>query len=88
MNLTAKEFGAINITLATSAPEASDRLIAKEIFVALAPHINNESGHFEDGELELNVPQKALLLKMIPLVPWLTPQLIDFVDPLIIKISV
>jgi len=88
MNFTAEEFGAINIALSTNAPDVDDRELAKEIYILIKGHINESTGHFEAGEMDLNVPQKALLLKMVPLVPWLTPQLVDFVDPLVEKLSV
>jgi len=87
MMLTAKELGAINVTLASNAPEQADREIAKEIYIMIRSHVDKSVDQFVDGEVELNVPQRAVLLKMIPLVPWLVPQLIDFVDPLIAKLN-
>jgi hypothetical protein len=85
--LTAKELGAINVTLSSHAPDQSDRVEAKEIYKAVRTLINPTTDHFEDGEVELSVPQRALLMKLIPQVPWLVPQLIDFVDPLLIKLA-
>jgi len=87
MILTAQELGAINVTLVTQAPEVDDRSVAKDIFLLLKDHIDDKTHHFKDGEMELSVPERAFLLKIIPLVPWMTPQLIEFVDPLLVKLN-
>ena len=87
MQLTAEEIGAINVTLSSNAPEIGDRDMAKDIYLMIQSHINLTTGHFEASEVELNVPQKAFLLKLIPTVPWLTPQLIKIVDPLLVKLT-
>lgn len=87
MNLTAQECGAINVTLTSQAPEASDREAAKEIYALIRANLDPVINHFVGGEIELTVTHRACLLKLLPMVPWLTPQLIEFVDPLIAKLN-
>ncbi len=87
MQLTGHELGIINASLISLPPEEVERGLAKEVYGLLKNCLSEDKKNFVDNECELNVTQRAFLVSFIPKAKWTTPQLVEFVDPLITKLN-